>query len=167
MEHQDVAAHEKRAIEEVRKRLADRFPALERAVVDEAVDTALTHLDGPVRDFIPILVERAAAEELKGLSGSEHTPTLTSQRDRAVGWLTSPACCGPLSSGTVSAARSFSQPVLRGASIRSERGACAACVPSIRLRGAGSSAEARGGWASPPVLRPEIGGRCRRRGAPR
>lgn len=64
MEHQDVAAHEKRAIAEVRVRLAERFPAVERAVVDEAIDAALARLDGRVRDFIPILVERAAAEQL-------------------------------------------------------------------------------------------------------
>lgn len=89
MEHQDVAAHEKRAIEEVRTRLADRFPALERAVVDEAVDTALAHLNGPVRDFIPILVERAAAEQLKGLVGDPASmltsPRADSSGERAAG----------------------------------------------------------------------------------
>lgn len=69
MEHQDVEAHEQRAIEEVRVRLSERFPDLERAEVARAVDDALAGITGPVRDFVPILVERAAARTLSTLAG--------------------------------------------------------------------------------------------------
>ena len=68
MEHQDVEAHEHRAIEEVRVRLAQRFPDVERTDVDRAVDDALAGITGPVRDFVPILVERAAAQNLSSMS---------------------------------------------------------------------------------------------------
>ena len=68
MEHQDVEAHERRAIEEVRVRLAKRFPGVERTEVDRAVDDALADITGPVRDFVPILVERAAARTLSTVS---------------------------------------------------------------------------------------------------
>jgi hypothetical protein len=57
-------AHEARAMAEVQERLEERFPDLDPAVVAAAVQTAAAGITGPVRDFVPVLVERAARERL-------------------------------------------------------------------------------------------------------
>jgi hypothetical protein len=77
MERQDVEGHELRAVEEVRVRLSTRFPGVPRADVDRAVDDALAAITGPVRDFVPILVERAAAQRLSAAS----TPSVALPED--------------------------------------------------------------------------------------
>ncbi|MFD6065228.1 three-helix bundle dimerization domain-containing protein [Rhodococcus wratislaviensis] len=52
-------------IDAVRARLYRRNPDLHPYVVDEAIDTALHRFDGcPIRDFVPLLVERAATRAL-------------------------------------------------------------------------------------------------------
>ena len=58
-------AHEARAIGEVQERLEARFPELDPTVVEAAVRLALSEITGPVRDFVPLLVERAARERLQ------------------------------------------------------------------------------------------------------
>lgn len=57
-------AQEARAIGEVQERLEARFPELDKTVVEAAVRLALSEITGPVRDFVPLLVERAARERL-------------------------------------------------------------------------------------------------------
>ena len=55
---------EMRALAEVQERLQDRFPELDAEVVEAAVILAHAELNGPVRAFVPVLVERAARERL-------------------------------------------------------------------------------------------------------
>jgi len=51
----------------VRQRLARRFPTMDSGVINQAIDTAHHKFDGrPVRDFVPLLVERAAIRALTG-----------------------------------------------------------------------------------------------------
>ena len=47
---------------EVQERLEERFPDLDPTVVAAAIQTAAAGITGPVRDFVPVLVERAARE---------------------------------------------------------------------------------------------------------
>ena len=57
---------ETQAIDQVINRLAERFPSLERAQIAEVVEEELRQLDGGrVRDFVPVLVEKAAKKRLK------------------------------------------------------------------------------------------------------
>jgi len=66
MEAEDlVAAHERRELNEVVERLLQRFPDMPeervRAVVTRAHEK---FVDNPIRDFVPVFVERAARDEL-------------------------------------------------------------------------------------------------------
>lgn len=58
------AEHERRALDEVEERLAARFPELDPAIIEAAVRLSYAELTGPVRDFVPLLVERAARDRL-------------------------------------------------------------------------------------------------------
>lgn len=52
------------------RRLQDRFPQIPEADIAAVVDTARTRLaERPVQDFVPVLVERAAVEELRTRAG--------------------------------------------------------------------------------------------------
>ncbi|MFZ2173472.1 MAG: universal stress protein [Rhodococcus sp. (in: high G+C Gram-positive bacteria)] len=56
---------EPRHIESVSKRLSRKFPDTDPGTIDEAISWALHRFDGTkVRDFVPLLVERAATETL-------------------------------------------------------------------------------------------------------
>lgn len=58
---------EEQRLDAVRDRLARRFPDLDPDLVDRAIDIAHHRFDGrPVRDFVPLLVERAATATLGG-----------------------------------------------------------------------------------------------------
>ncbi|MDL9945659.1 hypothetical protein QSJ19_08680 [Gordonia sp. ABSL11-1] len=60
---------EQQHIDEVRDRLAARFPDQPTDAVAAAVDTVYRELgDTRVRDFIPLLVERRAGAELAALA---------------------------------------------------------------------------------------------------
>ena len=60
-----ITAEEKRAIEQVAERLRERFPEKKPGLVGTTVDQAHRRYDGrPIRDFVPVLVEREAREEL-------------------------------------------------------------------------------------------------------
>ena len=60
------ARDERVAIEHAIDRLAERFPTVDRARVEQIVDEELHRLDGGrVRDFIPVLVEHEAKERLR------------------------------------------------------------------------------------------------------
>jgi len=53
-----------RALSDVRLRLQEHFPQLDADVVEAAVRLAHSELTGPVRDFVPVLVEHAARDRL-------------------------------------------------------------------------------------------------------
>lgn len=57
-------ADEMRALSDVRVRLQEHFPQLDADVVEAAVRLAHSELTGPVRDFVPVLVEHAARDRL-------------------------------------------------------------------------------------------------------
>ena len=56
------------ALEHVREALAARFPTVDEQTVRSVVDEAYAVLDGPVRDYVPLLVERRSRERLTGLT---------------------------------------------------------------------------------------------------
>jgi len=66
---------EREAVEQVLQRLTSRFPDLPAATVRETVDKVHDELDGPVRDYVPLLVENAARNALDSVSGGADTPT--------------------------------------------------------------------------------------------
>ena len=60
------ADDEVRVLEEVLRRLTDRFPEVPAEVVSGIVRAERQRLDGrPIREFIPLLVERASADQLR------------------------------------------------------------------------------------------------------
>ncbi len=58
---------------EVQERLEARFPDLDPAVVEAAIQAAAAGITGPVRDYVPLLVERAARERLNRIRSGEGT----------------------------------------------------------------------------------------------
>lgn len=52
------------ALGAVQERLSDRFPELDPHVVEAAVRVAHSELTGPVRAYVPVLVEHLARERL-------------------------------------------------------------------------------------------------------
>jgi hypothetical protein len=55
---------ERQAVEQVSVRLAARFPNLPTTLVRSTVRDEHAKLDGRVRDYVPVLVERAARQRL-------------------------------------------------------------------------------------------------------
>lgn len=56
---------ERRAVDDITARLAAQFSQTPRERISAVVDEAHHELDGtPIRDFVPILVERQARERL-------------------------------------------------------------------------------------------------------
>ena len=58
---------------EVQERLEARFPQFDPTVVAAAIQVAAAGISGPVRDFVPLLVERAARERLSQAVGGATT----------------------------------------------------------------------------------------------
>ena len=52
----------------VQRRLLERFPAVGPAGVRRAVEEAYLSMTGPIRDFVPLLVEHNARDTLEGLN---------------------------------------------------------------------------------------------------
>lgn len=66
------------ALEQVAARLHRRFPLAEAAMVDKLVATFNEQYDGrPIRDFVPVLVEREATEVLRALTPPREQPLST------------------------------------------------------------------------------------------
>ena len=62
------SAFEEQGIARVIERLCEKVPALHRDEVESAVHSAHSALvESPIRDFIPVLVEHDANEELRRL----------------------------------------------------------------------------------------------------
>lgn len=77
-------AAERKALAEVQTRLEERFPDLHPDVVAAAVSLAHSELDGPVRDFVPVLVEHAARDRLSFALPAEPAAAPVDGRDRVV-----------------------------------------------------------------------------------
>lgn len=60
---------------EVQERLEARFPDLDPTVVQAAVQAVAAGITGPVRDYVPLLVERGARERLsRTVAGTDPAP---------------------------------------------------------------------------------------------
>ena len=97
------AEDEASAVDEVVDRLAARFPDVSRDRVAAIVGEEHLELEGnPIRDFIPVLVEREARERLR-VEGATPTPipAAVDASDAAIG----------SSAGEVSAESTFGSPV--------------------------------------------------------
>lgn len=62
------------ALREVQERLAERFPHLGDSVVQEAVRLAHASMDGPIRDYVPVLVEHMARDRLAQMTAGSSSP---------------------------------------------------------------------------------------------
>ncbi len=71
---------------EVQERLEARFPDLDPTVVEAAIQVAAAGITGPVRDYVPLLVERAARERLNRAvaGGAASLEPAETEPDRAV-----------------------------------------------------------------------------------
>ncbi|WP_116083875.1 three-helix bundle dimerization domain-containing protein [Agromyces sp. PvR057] len=66
MEKKQVS--EEHAVAEVVDRLAEKYPSVERAEIERIVADEYGQLDGrPVRDFVPVLIEKSAKKRVKRL----------------------------------------------------------------------------------------------------
>lgn len=70
---------EAQALDGVRSRLMGRFPELGEDAVASAVNEAAAEMTGPIRDYVPVLVERNARDRLTGEAG--HPPKPISSPD--------------------------------------------------------------------------------------
>lgn len=62
---------EQKALAEVRRRLIQEFPEVAPADVEAAVAAALSRFENrPIRDFIPLFVEKHASQRLAQLEAS-------------------------------------------------------------------------------------------------
>lgn len=68
---------ETQAITEVHSRLAKRFPTVDDTVIEAAIRLEHSHLDGPIRDFVPILVEHAARDRIAAFTDRPPAPSAT------------------------------------------------------------------------------------------
>src|SRR6476661_1814785 len=55
------------ALEHVRELLASRFPTIDPTTVTSVVVEVHASLKGPVREYVPLLVERASRDRLRAL----------------------------------------------------------------------------------------------------
>ncbi len=65
---------EDHALQDVEARLARKFPDVPAEVVASAVTEASDSLDGPIRSYVPLLVEHAARDKIKRFT-QERVPT--------------------------------------------------------------------------------------------
>jgi hypothetical protein len=73
MEHRE----EMQAVVEVRERLQRKFAHVQATEVARTVDEVHHEFDGhPIRDFIPVLVERAAADRLRTVPAQRTSASL-------------------------------------------------------------------------------------------
>ena len=70
-----ITIDEHQALEQVRSRLVERFPQVPAETVHLTVQDVHSRFDGPVRDFVPILVEREAKARLAALVEQDRSQT--------------------------------------------------------------------------------------------
>ncbi|WP_422933264.1 three-helix bundle dimerization domain-containing protein [Sinomonas sp. P47F7] len=71
---------EAQALETVRSRLTKRFPELAEEAVANAVSAASSEMTGPIRDYVPILVEHNARARLTKQQGHPPQPVVDLDR---------------------------------------------------------------------------------------
>ena len=66
MQNAEASAHEAREIDEVIVRLREKFPSItEERIRDVVAEEHRAFAGRPIRDFVPVFVERAAIERLR------------------------------------------------------------------------------------------------------
>jgi len=66
MQNPEASAHEAREIDEVIARLREKFPSItEERIRVVVAEEHRTFAGRPIRDFVPVFVERAAIERLR------------------------------------------------------------------------------------------------------
>ena len=70
-----IELSEQTVIDEVVARLTSRYPAIPKETVESIVHDVYARFDGrPLRDYVPLLVERNAKSELERLgAGADHS----------------------------------------------------------------------------------------------
>ena len=63
------------ALEHVREVLTAQFPTVDPTTVKSVVHEVHASLDGPVRDYIPLLVERLSRERLQAMAHGASSPS--------------------------------------------------------------------------------------------
>ena len=72
----EVPNSEVHAIAHVSRRLRTRFPDIRAEAIDRMVTDALHEFDGrPIRDFVPILVERSVLDLIRGSAATDQVAT--------------------------------------------------------------------------------------------
>jgi hypothetical protein len=64
---------ESKAVEQVLQRLVARFPTVPKHTVRATVQELHARIDGPVRNFVPLLVEHGARDKLSAIAASGAT----------------------------------------------------------------------------------------------
>lgn len=62
--HMTAKPTERDALRLVCEQLADQFPSLEVSVIELTVEEEYRQLDGPIRDFVPVLTQKLARDRL-------------------------------------------------------------------------------------------------------
>jgi hypothetical protein len=62
---------ELKAVEQICERLVARFPKVPIAIVQATVHELHVKLDGPVRKYVPILIEHAATDRLSAIAAPD------------------------------------------------------------------------------------------------
>ncbi|MGW5237530.1 three-helix bundle dimerization domain-containing protein [Monashia sp. NPDC004114] len=70
-------------MEEVVARLSERFPGVALEVIEAAVRVAHEGLEGPVRDYVPVLVEHAARDRIAAFADRPDSPQAERADSRA------------------------------------------------------------------------------------
>ena len=73
---------EVQALADVQARLAERFPELDEAAVASAVRSAHAEMTGPIRDYVPVLVEHTVRDRLARDMGHKPRPTAPRANDQ-------------------------------------------------------------------------------------
>jgi hypothetical protein len=68
------------ALDRVRSRLVEQFPDIGEAEVASAMSAAHAEMTGPVRDYVPVLVEHAVRKRLTRQLGHPPRPITTVER---------------------------------------------------------------------------------------
>jgi len=75
----EPSAHEVDAVEGVCHRLTERFPDVPPDTIERTVREIHGHFDGPIRDYVPVLVEHQARDHFTALTRRPRQAALTPQ----------------------------------------------------------------------------------------
>jgi hypothetical protein len=67
-----VTAHESKALEYVRQNMQHRYPGVPaEAIAERMRQVHQRYDDAPIRDFVPLLVERELTRQLRAVTGAD------------------------------------------------------------------------------------------------